>query len=662
MINPPDFVRMPAELKEIDRWVCWRLEQGRKVPYDARALNARASSTDCTTWASFEAACTAYDERKNEPEAFSGVGFVLNEDGLVGIDIDHCVKDGEPEPAAIELLASLNATYVEVSPSGTGLRAFGYADKLDVGCKGMVNDLAVELYSGGRYLTLTGNAFKAGPLMPLVGFSDLARCIRADRKVDPDTGEILTLSQHERHAELVRRVLSGDVFHDSLRDLAASLVASGMTPGVAVNHLYGLMDASGATRDKRWLDRRAEIPGLVASAQSKFSPVDFSALIERAQKLEAPRFKLLTGADLASLPPLKWCVRGVLPDQGLAALYGPSGCGKSFLALDLITALGEGRPWFGHRVEQKPVVYVALEGEAGVKVRVQAWETHHGRALPDAVRMVLQPFKLTDAQDVAELGTTILAAGGSGAVIILDTLNRAAPSSDENSSKDMGEILDAAKKLQGLTHGLVILVHHTGKNATNGMRGHSSLFAALDASIEVKRDGANRAWSIAKSKDGQDGGFHAFHLELIQLGRDEHGDPLTSCVCRPLDPAQAERKRPLTPRQQEGITALYRSALEFGEDTQDGQQVRVQLETWRAEFYKTSTADGPDAKRAAFTRVRNDLVNLGRVSVLDDHYHVDAMSPELTAMRLIRKSGANDQPIDRTNANATDRRSLVRTA
>ena len=70
-----------------------------------------------------------------------------------------------------------------------------------------------------------------------------------------------------------------------------------------------------------------------------------------------------------------------------------------------------------------------------------------------------------------------------GAVVFLDTLNRAAPTADENSSKDMGEILSAAKLLQSLINGLVVLVHHTGKDATKGLRGHSSLFAALDAAV-----------------------------------------------------------------------------------------------------------------------------------------------------------------------------------
>lgn len=239
-----------------------------------------------------------------------------------------------------------------------------------------------------------------------------------------------------------------------------------------------------------------------------------------------PRYKLLGADDLRDLPPLAWRVRGVLPAVGLAALYGPSASGKSFLAFDMAAAIAEGSRWFNCRVEAAPVVYAALEGEAGFKLRAQAWEVSRGRALPDGLRMMIQPFKLTEPQDVRDLAAVVPA----GAVVVLDTLNRAAPTADENSSRDMGEILEAAKTLQAATGGLVMLVHHTGKNAAAGLRGHSSLFAAMDAAVEVSRDGERRDWKVAKSKDGQDGETHAFRLKVETLGVEPTGEAITSCV------------------------------------------------------------------------------------------------------------------------------------
>jgi len=254
-------------------------------------------------------------------------------------------------------------------------------------------------------------------------------------------------------------------------------------------------------------------------------------------KAPAQRFRLLNSSDLHALPPLAWCVRGVLPAHGLASVYGPSGSGKSFLVLDAAAAIADGAEWFGYRVKPAPVVYCALEGEAGFRVRVAAWEQAKGRKLPAGLRLVLQAFKLTDPQDVADLAAAVLTAGA-GAVVILDTLNRAAPEADENASADMGRILEAAKALQRLTGGLVLVVHHTGKDATRGLRGHSSLFAALDAAVEVTREGDRREWKVAKAKDGQDGAGHPFRLEVVDLGEDDEGETVTSCVIAPDESPQ----------------------------------------------------------------------------------------------------------------------------
>jgi putative DNA primase/helicase len=208
------------------------------------------------------------------------------------------------------------------------------------------------------------------------------------------------------------------------------------------------------------------------------------------------------------------------------------------------------------------VVYAALEGEAGFKLRAQAWEASKGRTLPDGLQMMMQPFKLTDPRDINDLAKVAPA----GAVVFIDTLNRAAPTADENSSKDMGEILEGAKRLQHLINGLVVLVHHTGKNTAAGLRGHSSLFAALDCAVEVSRDGDRREWKVAKSKDGIDGDAHPFKLQIEALGIDDYGDPVTSCTVA-ADTSADEIKRVKLPQGgnqklvYEGIRGLFKDGI-----------------------------------------------------------------------------------------------------
>ena len=264
------------------------------------------------------------------------------------------------------------------------------------------------------------------------------------------------------------------------------------------------------------------------------------------------KYKLLTGNDLRALPPVKWRLKGILPYEGLAAMYGPSASGKSFLGFDAGVAISEGANWFGIRTTKSTVVYVALEGESGFKNRVAAWELENRRSLPVDMFMVMDPFHITKTEDVDGLA----AATPHGSVVIVDTLNRAAPTSDENSSKEMGEILESCKRLQSLIGGLVLLIHHTGKDATRGARGHSSFFAALDGAIEVQRLNEIRSWSIAKAKDGQDGKSLPFELKVHTLGADSDGDDITSCTIERRLPNIFVKAPPKGAKQQAALKAI----------------------------------------------------------------------------------------------------------
>ena len=244
---------------------------------------------------------------------------------------------------------------------------------------------------------------------------------------------------------------------------------------------------------------------------------------------EPTRFKLLGLNQLSQLPPNEWVVKGVLPTLGLASIYGPSGSGKTFLVLDLLMAITTKLDWFGFKVKNVPVIYVGLEGKAGITRRVEAWVSKNKVLLPSNFKVILDNFDLLARNQIEELADEIKLAGMTSGVIVIDTLNQASPGADENSSKDMGVIINHLKMLQELTASLVLIVHHTGKNTAAGLRGHSSLKAALDTNIEVL-GGDNRSWLLEKNKDGADGQSFAFKLEVQSLGLDADGEPITSCT------------------------------------------------------------------------------------------------------------------------------------
>ena len=140
---------IPREMITRPRWVRWAAS---KMPLQ---VNGRAaSSTNPATWAAHA------DAKAASPGV--GVGFVLNGDGVMCIDLDHCVTDGELAPWAAEILASLPPTYTELSPSGTGLHVWGWGF-VGRGRKIRRGDVCVELYDRGRYVTVTGKRWAGSP-------------------------------------------------------------------------------------------------------------------------------------------------------------------------------------------------------------------------------------------------------------------------------------------------------------------------------------------------------------------------------------------------------------------------------------------------------------------------------------------------------------------
>lgn len=146
------WLAVPEELRERDRWVCW---DERKRPLDP-VTGGWASVSDPSTWGTWQQA-TARSPR---------VGFVLG-DGIGCIDLDHCLDAaGRPSVAAQALLEFYAGSYVEISPSGRGLHIWGTAPHVR-GLRRTWRGQAVEFYSQGRYITVTGRVFRPGALLPL---------------------------------------------------------------------------------------------------------------------------------------------------------------------------------------------------------------------------------------------------------------------------------------------------------------------------------------------------------------------------------------------------------------------------------------------------------------------------------------------------------------
>ncbi len=162
---------IPAELRAVQQWVCWRIEQRgdrpTKVPIDPRT-GKRAAVDNPSTWGSFEEATAAV-----ERYGCAGVGFVFTaDDDFVGIDLDDCIDrtTGEPLGDAKKIVSAFNS-YCELSPSGDGLHVICQGtlptDQTGRRCTVVWSDGCpgkIETYHRGRFFCTTGRRLPGTPM------------------------------------------------------------------------------------------------------------------------------------------------------------------------------------------------------------------------------------------------------------------------------------------------------------------------------------------------------------------------------------------------------------------------------------------------------------------------------------------------------------------
>jgi AAA domain len=256
-------------------------------------------------------------------------------------------------------------------------------------------------------------------------------------------------------------------------------------------------------------------------------------------KVEPPgkvshKFTFVPHTSLMELDDDEYRIEGVLPKAGLIALYGPSGCGKSYVALDMAGSIARGAPWAGIPTEKRKVAYIVAEGEGDFRKRIKAYMMHRNDPGDNYTIHVLEAApNLGSPNDVRELVRGLQACGHLD-IIFVDTLARTMQGLDENSAKDMGLVVSNCGTIHKETGATMVLIHHSGKNAGNGMRGSSALRAAADAELEFVRNGPTTTMTVTKMKGGDDGATFRFQVTRVSVGMSNKGKELTSLIVEHL--------------------------------------------------------------------------------------------------------------------------------
>lgn len=224
-------------------------------------------------------------------------------------------------------------------------------------------------------------------------------------------------------------------------------------------------------------------------------------------------FRLLDHRELLALPEPEWLVHNAIPEKASVALVGPTKQYKSFVAIDLAAHVSLGLEWQGRKVRPGRVVYVAGEGAAGMRKRLQAWAAFNG-AEPD-VLVLPHSLDFGTREEVDQLLAAIAARIEDGrlALLVIDTLNRCMIG-DENTSEYVARFMASCDAVREATGATVFTVHHTGHTAEARPRGSSAFPAAMDAVfLCAQANGGDRVeLKCDKQKDGIDGWTVEFEI------------------------------------------------------------------------------------------------------------------------------------------------------
>lgn len=326
------------------------------------------------------------------------------------------------------------------------------------------------------------------------------------------------------------------------------------------------------------------------------------------------QIKIRTLGELRATPPPSFLVADYLIENTFAVLYGAPASYKSFVAMDWALSIAHGVDWNDRPVAQGAVLYLAMEGQAGIATRAEAW--HRERGLDDAgvpFYAVTQPIGMAmpDAPDVLQLRHSIdeVLGGVKPTLICCDTLARSFSSSggaEENSATDMGMFVRSADLLREWYDCTFLTVHHVSK--AGGMRGSSALLGAVDTAMECRREPESDKMKLVVTKQKDVGEAEELWLEAkeVRFTQDAFAQEQSSLVLEPTDKPKRKASKPSQAK--ETALEVLRELLNSEHREQDGDVWGVPEDVFRHalnERYKSKY--GKTFYRADWKRVTGSV-------------------------------------------------------
>lgn len=298
---------------------------------------------------------------------------------------------------------------------------------------------------------------------------------------------------------------------------------AGLTAMAGAMRRYGMSEAEILAAISVANETRCEVPlpasevRSIAHSVSRYEPdTDVAAssalgaeaiddLLAASRAQSSDYYGTPMSALISQPAPVDWAVQGWVPSSGVTMFYGESGGGKTFVTLDIACHVAAGKSWCGLPTKSGVAIYLAGEGNFGLRQRGAAWAAKHGAA---GLERLIVTNKAIDCDSGPDAVQSIMrmvneATRDKVTLLVVDTVNNHM-SGDENLAKDVRLLFGAVNTVSAALGCPVILNHHVGhgENAQRRARGSSAFKASLDAAVLVSNTNGAILLSCTKMKDG----------------------------------------------------------------------------------------------------------------------------------------------------------------
>jgi len=540
---------IPNELKILPQWVCWGVDPNNpKMPHNPNNMTP-AKASDPATWGSFELAIQRVADGKAQ-----GIGFQFNSNGIVGVDLDHCIAPvtGEVKAWAKDIVQTLDS-YTEVSMSGTGFHILVNGKKSGTRCKKELNKNtkeAVEIYENGRYFIMTGSLYNEKPIAERNGeLKAVYDSVFSVQESAQDTSEVHPIPQSKDYLQvgLERDEKLNAYWHgqrpsqdESSNDMGfmnklaywCNKDKEAMIKAFLSSPYAEQKDEAQKKKLERddYLSRTAD--GAIASCRSTAAEDDrqynekkakTQSKSESVTQCDPQTWKsnkglsIISAQDLqnANLPPIKYLIDDFLP-TGASLIAAAPKYGKSWLVLLMGLRIAAGEPFLRWETQQAGVLYLSFEDSLN-RLQSRMNKLFDGANPPpwfyfSTDRVTLDGGLLETIEDCVKEYPEIK-------LVIIDTFQkiRGTPLHGErwyeHDYREAGTVKEAMDK-KGIS---VLFVHHVNKTKDkddpfNEIAGTNGISGVMDTMFVLKK----------KSR-------HAKQATLHTTGRDVADDDIVIC-------------------------------------------------------------------------------------------------------------------------------------